>query len=136
MDYGFEGSGATHEYDTSEQNFNEFLSVLDSTYGLSDELGGDPEDTNDSLLVKLSWNVAEDHRADFTYQWQDDADERNYGTGGDTVMLASSRYTYETKFNNFAAKLYSDWSGNLDRVVLPIKMSVATTATQALVALR
>ncbi|TMP85676.1 hypothetical protein CWC05_17335 [Pseudoalteromonas ruthenica] len=113
MDYGFEGSGATHEYDTSEQSFNEFLSVLDSTYGLSDELGGDPEDTNDSLLVKLSWNVAEDHRADFTYQWQDDADERNYGTGGDTVMLASSRYTYETKFNNFAAKLYSDWSGNL-----------------------
>ncbi|WP_419148100.1 TonB-dependent receptor [Pseudoalteromonas 'SMAR'] len=113
MDYGFEGSGAVHEYNTTEANYNQFLSILNSEYGFTDSLGGDPEDTNDSLLVKLSWNINEAHRADFTYQWQDDQDERNFGTGGDTVSLASSRYIYETSFNNFAAKFYSDWSDDL-----------------------
>ncbi|WP_404343204.1 TonB-dependent receptor domain-containing protein [Pseudoalteromonas mariniglutinosa] len=110
LDYGFEGSGATNEYDVTEQNFNRFLSILKNEYGLEDSLGGDPEDKNESLLVKLSWNLADDHRLDFTYQWQDDNEERNFGTGGSTVDLASSRYTYATKFNNFASKLYSDWN--------------------------
>ncbi|WP_440056678.1 TonB-dependent receptor (plasmid) [Pseudoalteromonas sp. T1lg65] len=113
MDYGFEGSGATHEYDTTEANFNRFLDILESEYSLTDSLGGDPEDTNDSLLVKLSWNINDSHRTDFTYQWQDDSAEKNFGTGGNTVMLASARYKYETSFNNFAVKLYSDWTDNL-----------------------
>ncbi|WOC28728.1 TonB-dependent receptor [Pseudoalteromonas sp. N1230-9] len=110
LDYGFEGSGATNEYDVTEEQLNNFLSVLDNVYGFQDSLGGDPEDTNESLLVKLSWNISDAHRLDFTYQWQDDQEERNFGTGGDTVLLASSRYTYATKFNNFSTKLYSDWS--------------------------
>ncbi|WDE03144.1 TonB-dependent receptor [Thalassomonas viridans] len=110
MDYGFEGSGATHEYDVSEENFNEFLRILDSTYGLQDSLGGDPKDTNENVLAKLSWNINDAHRLDFTYQWQDDQVESNFGTGGSTVKFASSRYNYVTKFNNFATKIYSDWS--------------------------
>lgn len=112
MDYGFEGSGKTHEYDVSEENYNEFLRILKDTYGFEDSLGGDPKDTNDTLLAKLSWNIDELHRLDFTYQWQDDQDDRNFGTGGRTVSMASSRYTYISKMNNFATKLYSDWTDN------------------------
>ena len=67
LDYGFEGSGATNEYDVTAEQLNNFLSVLDNEYGLQDSLGGDPEDTNESLLVKLSWNIRS-HRLDFTYQ--------------------------------------------------------------------
>ena len=107
LDYGFEGSGATNEYDVTEESYNQFINILNNEYGLTDSLGGDPKDTNESLLVKLSWNINDDHRLDFTYQWQDDKDETNVGTGGSTVSLASSRYTYATKFNNFATKLYS-----------------------------
>ncbi|MGB0988569.1 MAG: TonB-dependent receptor, partial [Pseudoalteromonas spongiae] len=110
MDYGFEGSGATHLYNTTEENFNRFLSILETEYGMTDSLGGDPEDTNDTLISKITWNINDAHRLDFTYQWQDDQDERNFGNGGDTVMLASNRYTYVNTFNNFATKIYSDWN--------------------------
>ncbi|WP_213609578.1 TonB-dependent receptor [Pseudoalteromonas sp.] len=110
LDYGFEGSGATNEYNVSEESYNRFLNILNDEYGLTDSLGGDPKDTNETLLVKLSWNITDDHRLDFTYQWQDDKDETNFGTGGNSVQFASSRYTYATKFNNFATKLYSDWN--------------------------
>ncbi|MBA6372052.1 TonB-dependent receptor [Colwellia sp. BRX10-9] len=112
MDYGFQGSGATHEYDISQEQFDDFNTILVDVYGRTDSLGGDQEDTNETLLAKLSWNINDDHRLDFTYQWQDDQDERNAGTGGTTVSMASNRYTYATTFNNFATKIYSDWTND------------------------
>ncbi|WP_462163117.1 TonB-dependent receptor [Pseudoalteromonas xiamenensis] len=110
LDYGFENSGAVNEFDVTQAQYDEFVSILNNTYGVQDGLGGDPEDTNEKVLVKLSWNVNAQHRADFTYQWQDDRDAREFGLGGSTVKFASNGYTFQTKFNNFAAKLYSDWS--------------------------
>jgi len=117
MDYGFEGSGATHEYNISQEQFDEFNTILSDVYGRTDSLGGDPKDTNETLLAKLSWNINDDHRLDFTYQWQDDQDERSAGTGGTTVNMASNRYTYATAFNNFATKIYSDWSNDFSTEV-------------------
>ncbi|ESP93359.1 TonB-dependent receptor [Pseudoalteromonas luteoviolacea] len=110
MDYGFDGSGTAHEFDITESDYNTFVNTLNNTYGIQDELGGNPEDTSESLLVKLSWNISDLHRADFTYQWQDEKDDRGFATGGNSLSLASSRYEYTTKFDNFATKLYSDWS--------------------------
>lgn len=110
MDYGLLGSGATHEYQVSQEDYDEVLGIMNDVYGIQDSLGGDPKDTNDYLLTKLSWNINSDHRVDASYQWQDDNDERNFGTGGDTVEFASGRYNYESSFNNFSVKLFSDWS--------------------------
>ncbi len=117
LDYGFIGSDATHRYNVSEADYNTVLSTMQSVYGLEDGLGGDPKDTNDYLLTKITWNINQDHRLDFTYQWQDDNDERNFGTGGDTVEFASGRYTYESSYNNFAAKVFSDWNDDFSTEV-------------------
>ena len=110
FDYGLKDSGAGDEYNVTTEQYEEFNSILSDVYGLTDSLGGTPKDTNESLLVKLSWNINEDHRLDFTYQWQDDQAEKNFGSGGNTVKLQSSRYNYATTFDNFATKIYSDWS--------------------------
>jgi hypothetical protein len=110
MDYGFDGSGTAHEFDVNEADYNRFINTLSSVYGIQDDFGNDPEKTSDSLLVKLSWNINDAHRADFTYQWQDEDETRGVSAGGSTVSMASQRYQYVTKFNNFATKLYSDWS--------------------------
>ncbi len=117
MDYGFENSGATHEYDISQEQFDDFNRILGDVYGLQDSLGGDPVDTNETLLAKLSWNIDDNHRLDFTYQWQDDQDERNFGTGGSTVEMASRRTNIVTDMSNLAAKVYSDWSENFSTEV-------------------
>ncbi|MCF6439607.1 TonB-dependent receptor [Pseudoalteromonas luteoviolacea] len=110
LSYGWEGAGTTHEHDIAQADFDRFNNILQNTYGLTDELGGDPESTNDTLLVKLSWNINDAHRADFTYQWQDDNQDREYSEGGDEVLLASRRFTEEKSFNNFSTKIYSDWT--------------------------
>jgi outer membrane receptor for ferrienterochelin and colicin len=128
MDYGFEGSDATHEYNVSQAQFDEFNTILSDVYGRTDSLGGDPKDTNETLFAKLSWNINPDHRLDFSYQWQDDQDERNAGTGGTTVSMASNRYTYATTFNNFSTKIYSDWSNDFSTEMGISYKDVSTTS--------
>ncbi|KZN56943.1 hypothetical protein N474_09995 [Pseudoalteromonas luteoviolacea CPMOR-2] len=113
LSYGWEGEGTTHEHNVSLEDYTRFTNILRDTYGLTDELGGDPENSNDTLLVKLSWNINDAHRADFTYQWQDDNQDREYSDGGDEVRLASRRFTEEKTFNNFSTKVYSDWTDSL-----------------------
>ncbi|MBG24200.1 MAG: hypothetical protein CMF22_12205 [Idiomarinaceae bacterium] len=111
LDYGFEGSGAANEFYITEAEFNDAMSALEA-YGISDSLGGDPEDKDRKWLSKISWNVNNNHRLDLTYQWQDNAEVRNYSTGGSYVELNSRRYTYHTRMNNISTRLYSDWSAN------------------------
>jgi outer membrane receptor for ferrienterochelin and colicin len=113
LDYGFEGSGAANTYNTSQENFDQFLQILQDTYGLTDSLGGDSEDQDRKWVVRFDYNINDDHRAAFTYQGTRTDDERNYGSGGFTVMLDSQRYVYQTKMDNYALRLFSDWNDDL-----------------------
>lgn len=110
--YGFEGSGASNEFNVTQEQFDNFNQALATNYGLTDSLPSSPEDTDKSLLTKLSWNINEAHRADFTYQWKEGVDDRGVSGGGNTVSLDSTTYAYVTKFNNYAAKLYSYWTSD------------------------
>lgn len=110
--YGFSGSGASNEFYTTRENFDEFLRILNDTYGIQDSLPGAPEDKDRKWLTKLSWNINDDHRLDFTYQWQDNSDMRGHSSGGNTVVLNSAIYDYHTRMSNLSARLYSDWSSN------------------------
>ena len=112
FNYGFEGSGASNEFNATEENFNEFLRILDQVYGIQDSLPGAPEDKDRKWLTKLSWNINQDHRLDVTYQWQDNSDMRGHSSGGNTVVLNSRIYDYHTRMSNISARLYSDWSAN------------------------
>lgn len=112
LEYGFENSGAANEFYISEQEYNDFLNAL-AGYGITDSLASAPEDKDRKWLTKLSWNINRDNRLDVTYQWQDNAEERGYGTGGSFVPMNSRVYTYHTRMNNISLRLYSDWTANL-----------------------
>lgn len=132
FDQGFKGSGAGNEYDISQEQFDEFSEILSETYGLSDSLYGDPKDTDKKWLIKLDWNINDDHRLAFTYQSQENDKVSNFSAGGSSLNLASSVYTYNTKSNNIIFKLYSDWSANFSSEFgVSLKNVKATSNTNA-----
>lgn len=94
----------------SEADLNDVLTTLKNVYGIQDSLSGDPEDTDDKLLIKLDWNINDIHRADFTYQYQDNVEERNFTDSDTTLRLKSNVYDYQTLTSNYAAHLFSDWT--------------------------
>lgn len=107
-EYGL-GEGSNQSNITQAQ-FSRFLSVLKDKYGITDQLAGDAENNDKKGLLKLDWNVNDDHRADFTYQWQDNSSDRNHSNRANTLRLKSNTYTLNTINNNFATHLYSNWS--------------------------
>jgi hypothetical protein len=110
FDYGFDGSGAGNEYDVSQEEFDRFNNILSSVYGFEDSQFGDPEDKDVKWLLKLDWNINDDHRMALTYQSQDNDNISNFSSGGSTVNLSSYIYNLHTKTSNIAFKVYSEWS--------------------------
>ena len=106
--YGI-GSGA-NQSDITQAEIDQFFSILGDTYGLTDSLAGDPEETDEKILLKLDWNINEFHRADFTYQYQDNSEDRNTTDEDDEIRMQSNVYELNTKSTNFASHLYSEWN--------------------------
>ncbi|WP_286268998.1 TonB-dependent receptor [Thalassotalea hakodatensis] len=65
---------------------------------------------DEKVLLKLDWNINEDHRASFVYNYNDgfrldQSDERN-----NSVTFSNHFYEVGAKLNSFVASLYSDWN--------------------------
>ena len=103
------GSGANPS-DLTQADVDNFLRILSDTYGLTDQLAADPIDRDKKFLLKLDWNINEDHRADFTYQYQDNSEDRNSNDRDDRLRFQSNTYELNTKSSNFATRLYSNWT--------------------------
>jgi outer membrane receptor for ferrienterochelin and colicin len=103
------GSG-TNPSRVSKADVDAVIKTLKDVYGITDSLGSDPVDTDDKILLKLDWNINEQHRADFTFQYQDNIEERNFTDSATTVRLKSNAYDYQTLTSNYAAHLFSDWT--------------------------
>lgn len=105
------GVGAgSNPSDITEATFNSFNSTLANVYGITDTLSGDEEDTDRKVLLKLDWNINDYHRADLTFQWQNNEEGRNFTEDVDEIKMQSNAYTLKTLSSNFAAHLYSDWN--------------------------
>lgn len=101
-----------HNVDLAEAN--EVLSILSSTYGLTDSIGATPDpDKDDKIIIKLDWNISEDHRADFTYSNQESTAARNYTDSQYLLNFASNFWTSEQTNTFFTSHLYSEWNDEL-----------------------
>lgn len=86
-----------------------------------------PTQNDEKLLVKLDWNITDDHRLAFTYQRAEDEAANNVNTSGTTSLnLSSNWYARTQKMDNFAAQLYSNWTPDFST---ELKVSVKDVAT-------
>lgn len=72
----------------------------------------DSEITKENLLLKLDWNINENHRAALRYTTNDDNTDAFPNTNAGNIGLSSHLYTNSFKNDSFAFNLYSDWSPN------------------------
>ncbi|WP_341939132.1 TonB-dependent receptor [Marinimicrobium sp. C2-29] len=72
---------------------------------------------DEKLLVKLDWNINEDHRAALTYNYNDGFSIAQ--SDGDSDELEFSNHYYErgAELNSYVGQLYSDWTDRLSTEV-------------------
>ena len=102
-------SGSGHR--VTNEEVDRFIGIMSNVYGLSDSLGGTPpNDMDKKTLVKLDWNISQDHRADLTYSFQDNTAARNYTDSDSTLDMASGLWFQASETTLLTGHLYSDWN--------------------------
>lgn len=114
--YGLNGSGANESKITSAQ-YEQFLQILNDTYGLTDSVAGGAGERDDKLLVKFDINLSDEHRLDFSYQKQDNELDRNSPDQDFRLRLNSNFFTIKTESDTYSSHLFSDWSDAFSTVI-------------------
>jgi hypothetical protein len=65
---------------------------------------------DEKLLVKLDWNINNDHRASFVYNYNDGFSLSQSDSGSDRLSLSNHFYERGAEFTSFVTSIYSDWS--------------------------
>ena len=98
-------------HDVTTDEVARVLDIMQNVYGVSDSVGSAPDpDSDEKLLVKLDWNINQNHRADFTYSNQETRSARNYTDSDSTLNLSSNLWTMAQDTSFYTAHLFSDWS--------------------------
>ena len=66
----------------------------------------------ESVVLKLDWNINDYHRASFKYQNNEDSDPIYADFGGSNASLSSHWYDNNFENKSYNLNLYSDWTAN------------------------
>ncbi|WP_105169653.1 TonB-dependent receptor [Pseudoalteromonas sp. T1lg23B] len=65
---------------------------------------------DEKLLVKLDWNINDDHRASFVYNYNDGFSLSQSDSGSDRLSLSNHFYERGAELQSFVTSIYSDWT--------------------------
>ncbi|HFB65940.1 MAG TPA: TonB-dependent receptor [Aeromonadales bacterium] len=94
----------------------EVIRIARDVYGLTEEqIGtstGSPVEKDEKYVIKLDWNINDQHRASIAYQHDKGNRTRNTTSSSGELRLSSQWYNVTEKLDNITAKVYSDWTAN------------------------
>jgi len=117
IDYGPPGGGYTNEpSDVTADDIAQITQIANDVYGFNpgsySDLGtGLPEDDR-KIFAKLDWNINDDHRAAFTYQYNKGNELNPQNNFRDKIGLPSNWYNKTEILKTYALQVFSDWSDN------------------------
>ena len=91
--------------------FDALNDIIQTSFGfdaLSRPATASIPETSERILVKLDWNINDDHRASFT--WQDTEEGGTRGVGNDN--FESAFYDTPTTLEAYTLQLFSDWTNS------------------------
>ncbi|MFT5297964.1 MAG: hypothetical protein ACJAXH_002560 [Colwellia sp.] len=102
----------------SQAELDRAIQIASDVYNY--DAGGTPASLpveDEKVLIKLDWNINDDHRASLVYNYNDgyrldQSDERN-----NSVTLDNHFYEVGAKLNSIVGSLYSNWSDNFSTEV-------------------
>ena len=111
FDRGAQGSGAVNEVLVSQAELDEIAQISRDLYQydpgpIPSTLPNDDE----KLLIKVDWNINDQHRAAFNYTYNDGFNIVESDTPSNRIEFQNHLYERGTELESFSAVLYSDWN--------------------------
>jgi len=113
IEWGPAGSGSGNDTDFTLEEYNQVKEIADRIYGVDiGTYNASPEETDEKILVKLDWNINDDHRAAFTYQYTTGNSTRNMTSKSSELKTSTHWYDKEESLTALSGHLYSSWNAD------------------------
>ena len=111
---GVEGSGALNEVPITQAELDEIAQISRDLYNYDPgALPTSLDEEDEKLLVKLDWNINNQHRAAFTYNYNDGFNiVPSDGDLDDEIEFEPHHYERGAELQQYIGFLYSDWTDN------------------------
>lgn len=130
--WGPAGSSAPNVTDATLEAVAQVQNIASSVYGVD---AGDwneaPKEEDKKTLVKVDWNINDDHRLSATYQNTKGNSTRNQTSGDWELRLNTHWYDKEETLDTLNVALFSDWSSDLSTELKISTKSVETKQAPA-----
>lgn len=113
---GILGSGQDNSFDIPASDFAEIRDIALNQYGYDPgNFGNNIEQAQDNnkLLAKLDWNINQDHKLTFRYNFVDAIDEEGIGRGSSSYSFSNRQYNFNSTQNSLVAELNSSFGNNM-----------------------
>lgn len=110
---GATGSGALNEIELSQADLDRIISISNNLYNY--DPGPVPTslpEEDEKLLIKLDWNINDQHRLSYTYNYNDGFFINTSDGDFDEFELQNHLYEVGVELNAHQFSLYSDWADN------------------------
>lgn len=104
------GNGA---FQISQAELDRISAISNTVYQY--DPGTTPEsfdNADEKILVKLDWNISDQHRAALTYNYNDGFNTVRSDGDSDEFEFSNHLYNRGSRIHSFAGSLYSDWTDN------------------------
>ncbi len=118
FDRGPIGSGAVNEVNLSQADLDRIINISNTLYQY--DPGPVPtslDHEDDKLLVKLDWNITDQQRLAFTYNYNDGENFTQSDGDLDEFELQNHLYERGAELNSYVGTLFSDWNDNFSTEV-------------------
>lgn len=72
---------------------------------------------DEKILIKLDWNIDDNHRLNFVYNYNDGFEVDQSDEGSTRLALSNHFYERGAEFTSYVSSLYSDWTDNFSSEV-------------------
>ncbi|MCV6614139.1 MAG: carboxypeptidase regulatory-like domain-containing protein, partial [Cellvibrionaceae bacterium] len=126
--WGPAGSNSPNQSNITQAQYDAVREIAKRVYGF--DLAGRSaaiENHDEKSLVKLDWNISDDHRLSYTYQLTEGTKTRAYGDA--SYRLSDDSYLFDENLNleSHSVGIWSDWSDNFST-----ELRIATKTTEKL----
>lgn len=111
FDRGPQGSGAVNEIDLTQAELDEIVDIARNVYQY--DPGPVPQslaNEDEKLLVKFDWNITDEHRAAFTYNYNDGNNFTESDSETNEFEFENHLYERGAELNSYVGTLYSQWT--------------------------